>query len=242
MKLKLLALSLLVVAYGSCQGQATNEPARLPYASVFTSITSAYAGIKGVTNGETRFVLSSELPGVKPQDITLYIDSRSGKIPLQLNSDGTFTLPFNAELMKENPFIVANQPKGSLNLRVDLSISPDEKQFIDQRKARYSDLFSIKGRLDQIGDRLHREQGAEFSKSKALGEFRPSAPTYAPALIHLNRGDVRINPDKDGVIRIQYDSELTKENPWVTFPAKGNWKCQITTVDDSPKVVHPSPQ
>ncbi len=161
--------------------------------------------------------MSSDLPGVKPEDIKLYIDSRTGKIPLALNSDGTFSLPLREDLLKENPFIVANQPKGSMSLKADVSfrgrLDPEDQALVEQRKARYASLFFA----------------GTISKAKELFwcEFIPDLPTNAPAVIHSKQGDIKVSPDQDGVTRIRYDAKLAGENPWVTFPSRGKWITRI---------------
>ncbi len=177
-------------------------------------------------------IISSVLPDVKPQDIELYIDSRRGKILLKLNSDGTFSFPLRKDLLDENPFIIANQPKGSMQLKasIDLRGSVDMKgQVVAKKyKMRYADLFSIRAvqerTVGQIAGALKDHAEVQPRESITWAEFTPAKPTKFPALIHGRGGNIKVHPDSDGVIRIKYDSKLAGENPFVTFPTSGELK------------------
>jgi len=227
-------ICLLSITICSCCAEPQKEQAKLPYATVFNAVTMDFKEIESMTNREARFVISSHLPNVKTKDIKLYINSQKGKIPLQLNADGSFSLPIRDDLMKENPFIVFNQPKGTLSLEGTISLKgeldPEKQVLSEQHKARYAYLFSIEGIMDQVHSHVAESLKQYESKREetiSWVEFKPTSLNNAPALIHSAGGDIKVNPDQDGVIRIKYDAKLAKENPWVTFPSEG--KCRIQT-------------
>jgi hypothetical protein len=233
MKSRLVTVCLLAASVASCNSQTQPEQAKLPYAAVYQAVTMQFDEIKSLTNRQARFVMSSKSPDVKPQDITLYIDAKAGRIPLELNSDGTFSLPLRADLMKENPFIVANQPKGTMKLEADITLQvkiDSEGQILaEQHKARYRYLFSVESILDHALEHATKalpEYEAEREETTSWFEFTSTPATNAPALIHSARGNIRVKPDQDGVIRLRYDSNLAKENPWVTFPSDGKWRME----------------
>jgi len=233
MNLRLAAVCLLAVSVASCKGQTQPEQAKLPYAAVYQAVTMQFDEIKSMTNRQARFAMSSSLPGVRPQDIKLYIDAKTGHIPLELNSDGTFSLPLRDDLMKENPFIVANQPKGSMKLEADVTlrgkIDSEGQILAQQHKARYRYLFSTESIVDKAYEHAAKalpEYQVEREETISYFEFKPTPPTNAPALIHSAGGEIRIQPDQDGIIRIQYDRKLAEENPWVTFPSDGKYKME----------------
>lgn len=226
-------LCVVTLAATSCKGQTTSDQAKLPYAAVYQAVTMQFEEIKSLTNRQARFIMSSSLPGVESKDISLYIDSKAGRIPLQLSADGTFSLPLRDDLRKENPLIVANQPKGTMNLTADITLRgkiDSEGQLLSkQHKARYRYLFSIETVLDQAYEHAVKalpEYEAERGETMSSFEFKPTSPTNAPALIHSAGGDIPVHPDQGGVIRIEYDPKLAKENPWVTFPSDGKYRME----------------
>jgi len=112
----LFCICLLFVGCTSTPDIATEERARVPYAELHKAATLDVEGMDGVniTNKIHKVVMSSTIPDVKPKDIKLYINSKSGKIPFDVNDDGTVNLPRNTGLLEENPFVFANQPAGTL--------------------------------------------------------------------------------------------------------------------------------
>ena len=61
---------------------------------------------------------------VKPAAITMTIKSASGDIPIRIGPEGDILdFPRNETLRKENPLIESNQPKGSLQLTLDLGLA-----------------------------------------------------------------------------------------------------------------------
>ena len=54
---------------------------------------------------------------VKAGDVTFAIQNKSGPQKLPVDPDGEIrNFPMNAEMLKENPPVVTNQPKGTLNI------------------------------------------------------------------------------------------------------------------------------
>lgn|GEM_PF-3790215 len=118
-----------------------SAPATIPYRTVCKIAKLDFSHIKGVTNQSLSFSVQSENPEVSIQDIRMFIDAKSGHIPLDISTSGVVSLQVIPKLLKENPMVVANQPKGSLILRASISIKatlPDEdleelKQFIEEK-------------------------------------------------------------------------------------------------------------
>ena len=68
--------------------------------------------------------MTSTLPNVQIKDLSVYIDSKDGRIPITLNpSNGTFSLPMRESLVAEGAFIEVNQPKGTMNFQCTFSLS-----------------------------------------------------------------------------------------------------------------------
>ena len=78
-----------------------------------------------------RVFVASTNKTVRPADIVLTIQSASaGKIPVQLSTNGQIIdFPHRTELVRENPSIVANQPRGTLNLFIGYKIPVEGLSF-----------------------------------------------------------------------------------------------------------------
>jgi hypothetical protein len=75
---------------------------------------------------------------VAPADTTLSIQSQNGPINVPVSRDGAVeNFPISTELLAENPLVVSNKPKGSLDLALQIRIPvPNQKKF------RYSELMA----------------------------------------------------------------------------------------------------
>ncbi len=230
MNTRTILCGLLVLTCEFCHAESQMEQAKMPYALIYKIATAEFKQLEGLKKQESRLIISSTLPNVKPKDIKLYIDSRSGKIPLRLNSDGTFSFPLRKDLLKENPFVIANQPKGSMQLeaKIDLhgNIKTKGRVVSGKHKIRYIDLFSIRTMQEQVVDQITGDvrdyvDYVHPHESITWSEFRPTKPIESPVVIYGRSGNIKVGPDPDGVVRIKYDPKLAKENPFVTFPSDG---------------------
>jgi hypothetical protein len=66
------------------------------------------------TNLQVFLRMKSSLPEVKIADLKVYIDSKDGPIPVGLGTNGIFSVPMRDNLLAENPPILDNQPKGTM--------------------------------------------------------------------------------------------------------------------------------
>ena len=53
---------------------------------------------------------------ISPTNVVVYIDTKSGKMPVKIGPDGAFSVPMTKELLTENPWLITNQPRGSMKL------------------------------------------------------------------------------------------------------------------------------
>jgi len=128
-----------------------------------------------------------------------------------------------------------------LKAGIDLSskIDPQELFMSEQHKTRYVNLFGLKKTIDQtINHAVKALKGHEVEIEETVSwfEFKPTPLTKVPALIHSISGDIKVEADRDGVIRIQYNPKLAEENPWVTFPSDGNWKMQTKAKKEGSRI------
>jgi hypothetical protein len=208
------------------------ERAKLPYSALcnIAGVNLQLQGLGSVTNQERRMWVRSDLPGVKPGDIELYINSTNGRIPLNVAPDSTIKLPVRDDLLKEDPFVVANQPKGTLKLESTVSVTSvgsggtDAFPIVrdgDRVKARYSQFFKTLAAVPDSA-RLTVKGEPEALPDVPIGkEVRLSAKGCEPGaslIIHSKAGDRAIAADPQGAFVITWDPDLYREDPWVSFP------------------------
>jgi hypothetical protein len=143
-----------------------------------------------------------------PANTTLTIQSQDGAINVPISRDGAVeNFPISNELLAENPLVVANKPKESLDLTLQIRIPvPNQKRF------RYSELVAG---LKEANHLFRKAMGI-------LGLFAPQtkdltfvfAPTSTvPAVTVLWKGSPKtMIGDDDGMLVIRID-ESTKEDP-----------------------------
>ena len=97
-----------------------NNLARLPYQQL---IKIAQSDARSDPNAdEYRLRIQSRNQAVQSGDIELFLNLEDGPLVLVVDNDGYVTVPYQKELLEANPDLIANQPKGSLNIYVDLEV------------------------------------------------------------------------------------------------------------------------
>ena len=83
-------------------------------------------------------IVESKGHKLAPADTTLTIQSQNGPINVPVSRDGAVEdFPISTELLAENPLVVSNKPKGSLDLALQIRIPvPNHKRF------KYSELVT----------------------------------------------------------------------------------------------------
>ena len=128
-----------------------------------------------------------------------------------------------------------------MNLKAVFSVKNDRVFPIGGGKVHYSELFVVEETYPQMTKEVSRleDEAALNRKNMALPpfEFVPKNPTKGVVSILSENGIINIVPDSDGIVRIKYDPSLSKENPWVDFPAaSGSWEPNIRMeVEGGPK-------
>lgn len=89
------------------------------------NIQQSVADMQGLQGLRVDLYVTSALPAVSPQDITLTLHRSSGALePLRHDDYGHTLLPVSAALKAENPLIVTNQPRHSLKASVVIDLVP----------------------------------------------------------------------------------------------------------------------
>jgi hypothetical protein len=148
---------------------------------------------------------------VAPADTTLTIQSQNGPINVPISKDGAVeNFPISNLLLAENPLIVSNQPKGSLDLALQIRIPvPNQKRF------RYSELV---GGLREANHLFRKAMGvlAIFApQTRDLTFVFASSGNERPQVTVLwNGSPERKVADDDGMLTLRVN-ESAKENPEV---------------------------
>ncbi len=150
-----------------------------------------------------------------PADTTLTIQSQNGPISVPVSRDGAVeNFPISTELLAENPLVVSNKPKGSLDLALQIRIPvPNQKRF------RYSELV---GGLKEANHLFRKALGILAilaPQTKDLTFVFASSGSDRPEVTVLWDGspETRV-ADDDGMLTIRIN-ESTKENPEVLVSA-----------------------
>ena len=164
-----------------------------------------------------RVLITSNNQAVRAADITATIQSASGSIPLEIGEGGRIlNFPHTKELGRENPPIIANQPKGTLNLILTGQLAmPDSLSF------RYARL----GEGVAEANRMIKSQAGWFSllapKAQGVGFFFPKASAgQAKIKILSATGPKEFTADEHGLIQFKLEKSLLVENPEVTLSEK----------------------
>ena len=154
---------------------------------------------------------------VRPADIVLTVQSASqGKIPVTVSTNGQIVdFPHRKELVAENPSIVVNQPKGTLNLFIGYQIPLEGLRF------RYARL----GHATAEANKMIKSQAgmASMLAPKAQGVlfvFPKKSSEPAKVALLTAAGRKEFVADKDGRVKLKLEESLLFENPEVQLSEK----------------------
>lgn len=185
--------------------------ARLPYQQLIKIAQSDARAKTGADSYKLR--IKSRNESVKSSDIELFLDRKEGRLILVVDNDGFVEVPHTKELLAENPDLVANQPKGSLNIYVDLEVPEVTAPDFSKGKLKYKELFRP---LVQIQDEMRKVDptfglaGQQFVLELETGE--------EPVKITRELGSRTFRPNSEGKVYMIMESYLLEENPEVTVP------------------------
>ena len=200
--------------------------ARLPYAQLITIAQSDARSKKGGDSYKLR--IQSRDPKITSKDIDLYLDLETGPLVLVVDNDGFVEVPYNEELKKANPDLVANQPRGSLNIFVDIEVPKVEPPKIVEGKVAYQELFrplvTIQDEMRKV-DPTFGLTGQQFVLEIETGE--------EPIKISRAFGSRTYRPNARGKVYMIMESYLYEENPVVDIPNE----VKINVIPASPEEI-----
>ncbi len=191
------------------------EPARLPYELIYR-IQQTEAGLsRTFTNLVMQLRMSSTLPEVGIRDLTVYIDSKDGRIPVDLNpANGNFSLPLRDSLVAEGAWVVVNQPKGTMNFEWYVGLKVGD---VPTNGVHYRDLMRPLQALEVIRGEMQKIPGAPPLTIFGLKlMFPPEAE--AAVVVHAKSGDMAFKTDPTHALVVPYEPALLEEDPVVSIP------------------------
>jgi len=204
-----------------------DDLARLPYQQL---IKIAQSDKKNENDSKSyKLRIQSRIPTVKSSDIELVIDAKEGPIVLVVDNDGVVEVPNSLELYEENPDLVANQPRGSLNIFVDLSVPKVAPPKIEDGKVKYQELFrplvTLQDEMKKVDPLFGLSGQQQFVLEIETGE----------EAIKITRafGARTYRPNTRGKVYMIMESYLYEENPEVEIPDKA----KINVLPASPEEI-----
>lgn len=189
-----------------------NNLARLPYSQL---IKIAQSDAKAKENAESyKLRIQSRDASVESGDIELFLDLEEGPLVLVVDNDGFVEVPNRADLLEKNPDLVANQPRGSLNIFVDLEVPKVSPPKIVNGKVAYQELFrplvEIQTEMRKVDPTFGLTGQQQFVLEIETGE--------EPIKISRAFGSRTYRPNTRGKVYMIMESYLYEENPEVEVP------------------------
>lgn len=184
----------------------------MPYATIHKVLSRA----QQVKHPKLRALvtLQSKAGAAKQKPITMVVQAKSGPINVAVSEDGEIrNFPMSAELLKENPMVQSNQPKGSSQLRVDFAaVLPDRLSYS------YRELAQL---LDDANAEMKKQAGM-------LSMVMPSAKALSfefggggKQTVTIKRAEPQVlTADGNGAVRLEIDKKLAAEDPQVIASEK----------------------
>ncbi len=189
-----------------------SDLARLPYVHL---IRIAQSDVKAKDDADSyKLRIQSQNPKVKAGDIELFLDVKDKPVVLPVDNDGFFEVPHTAALVAGNPDLVANQPRGTLNIFVDLEVPRVAPPVIKDGKVAYQELFRP---LVEIQDEL-RKVNPTFGLSDEEKFVLEIETGDQPIKITRAFGARTWRPNPRGKIYMVMEPYLYEENPQVEVP------------------------
>lgn len=202
---------------------AIAENARLPYHYLYRIEKLQSDLCQAHPNLQISLQLQSALPDVKTSTIQVYLDRKSGKLPVTLSPEGDIALPLRDDLLAEDPWLIANQPKGTMQLNWQAGLA---RPFVRQmtNSIRYAPLMRALRDCEEVQAKMREFfPGSPKLTVAGLKLVFPRQAKPASLVIHSKRGDQKLEADAAGELFLPLEQTLLAEDPLITLsspPAK----------------------
>ncbi len=221
--LLIVVLAILAVS-DFCHAQSV---AAIPYREVIR-IARGDQEDPGVKSYRLKIRSSLDVP---PEKIMLELQSSENPEFLIVSSDGYFEVPNSKDLYAENPFLVSNQIKGSLNISFDIEVPPFAPPEIVGGKISYTKLFAPLIEMQKHVRKVKPSFGLVGSDQFAL-----KIKTDQPIVIRRESGPegrkvlgARTYRPIEGVVYLLMEAYMFEDDPLVEIP--GTVQMELVPVD-----------
>lgn len=175
-----------------------------PYAMLdaFRETVSSINATTGLRYTSVALLVQSTNPAVAPTDIVMTIHGKKGPRMLRVGPGGVLTVPEDADLARENPDVSLNQPKGTVNIRLQPFVRAPigQARTLDvvalmsaeyEKVRRSAPLLARTYRIPAKYLRIIPEQGGTIAASTSCGvEFSPARIGVQTPLASFPKGCV----------------------------------------------------
>lgn len=196
---------------------ALAENARLPYHYLYRIEKLQSDLCQAHPNLQISLQLESALPEVKTSAIEVYLDRKSGKLPVTLSPEGDIALPLRDDLLAEDPWLIANQPKGTMQLNWRAGLA---RSFVRQmtNSIRYAPLMRALRDCEDVQAKMREFfPGSPKLTVAGLKLVFPREAKPASLVIHARSGSQKLETDAAGELFLPIDPALQAEDPLVTL-------------------------
>jgi hypothetical protein len=185
------------------------EQARIPYSMVCQIQKSQAMVSQTYTNLQIVLRMRSLTPEITPRDLRVYIDSKNGPIPVNLDGEGNFSVPVRDALLDENPWIVVNQPRGTMKLEWNVGVIGLHAT----SGMRYRDLMRPLQDVQAVGSEIARTG----SKLTVLG-LKLIFTKETTIVIRAKQGERVFKTGPNHALVVPWEAALLEENPEIGMP------------------------
>lgn len=213
-------ISTIIRAFGlalllfALTGVAVADNARLPYSMLYYTQKAQMELNRTHTNLLIVLTLQSTLPGVKTSSLNVYIDSKTGKIPVPIGPVGDFAVPLRDDLLAENPWIMTDQPRGTMQLSWEGGLILGRLN----SPVHYSRLMKPVRDYEDVQEQMRRYfPNSPRRATTGLRLAFTDAQKKPTVVIHAKSGDRKLVANAQNEIIIPLSTELLDEDPEITL-------------------------
>jgi hypothetical protein len=193
---------------------ALAEDAKLPYHLLYNAQKTRADLNLAHTNLLIVLTMQSTDAAVKSSDLSVYVDAKAGKIPVQIGAAGDFSVPMQDNLLDEDPWIVVNQPKGTMKLEWQVGLIPGRIT----NSVQYTKLMKPLRESQDVQLQIRRffGDGPRRTVTGLKLTFTASQP-HPVAVIHAKAGERKLEADGNHEIILPLAADLLNEDPEITL-------------------------
>jgi hypothetical protein len=194
---------------------AAGEGARLPYREICRIQQAQEALARDHQNLALVLQIQSTLPNVKCSDLQAFIDAKAGPIPVPVGANGAISVPVREDLLAQDPWVIVNQPKGTMQLNWHAGLSPALARSLTN-SIHYAPLMRTVRECNDVQDKM-RQFFPATPRLTMVGLKMAFRQPDAAVIIHAKSGAHKVASDALGELLIPFDEDLLAEDPLMTF-------------------------